>query len=89
MIAVAQSTHQILLSAHGQGLEPQLKFSTTEIELGPVLPYSSGEEVELQVCNPCPFPTEFYSLDFDQQYLEEERVNVFFNCACLLCDISH
>ncbi|XP_053355859.1 hydrocephalus-inducing protein-like [Clarias gariepinus] len=74
MIAVAQSTHQILLSAHGQGLEPQLKFSTTEIELGPVLPYSSGEEVELQVCNPCPFPTEFYSLDFDQQYLEEERI---------------
>ncbi|KAF5907639.1 hydrocephalus-inducing protein, partial [Clarias magur] len=74
MIAVAQSTHQILLLAHGQGLEPQLKFSTTEIELGPVLPYSSGEEVELQVCNPCSFPIEFYSLDFDRQYLEEERI---------------
>ncbi|XP_060779913.1 hydrocephalus-inducing protein homolog [Neoarius graeffei] len=74
VIAVAQSTQKILLLAQGQGLEPKLEFSTSEIELGPVLPYSNGEEVEVLVCNPCPFPIEFYSLDFDRQYLEEERI---------------
>lgn len=76
VVAVAQSTQRILLLAQGQGLEPQLEFSTREIELGPVLPYSNGEEVEVLVHNPCPFPIEFYSLDFDKQYLEEEKVNV-------------
>ncbi|MCJ8733357.1 hypothetical protein PDJAM_G00222410, partial [Pangasius djambal] len=74
VISVAQSTQRILLLVQGQGLEPQLEFSTSEIELGPVLPYSNGEVVEMLVCNPCPFPIEFYSLDFDKQYLEEEKI---------------
>ncbi|XP_047678536.1 hydrocephalus-inducing protein-like isoform X5 [Tachysurus fulvidraco] len=74
VIAVAQSTQRILLLAEGQGLEPQLEFSTSEIELGPVLPYSYGDEVEVLVHNPCPFPIEFYSLEYDSQYLEEERI---------------
>ncbi|KAK2848119.1 hypothetical protein Q7C36_009801 [Tachysurus vachellii] len=74
VIAVAQSTQRILLLAEGQGLEPQLEFSTSEIELGPVLPYSYGDEVEVLVHNPCHFPIEFYSLDYDSQYLEEERI---------------
>lgn len=76
VIAVSQSTHRIVLLAQGQGLEPQLEFSTSEIKLGPVLPYSNGEEVEVLVRNPCPFPIEFYSLDYDRQYLEEESVSV-------------
>ncbi|GAA6074626.1 hydrocephalus-inducing protein homolog isoform X1 [Tachysurus ichikawai] len=74
VIAVAQSTQRILLLAEGQGLEPQLEFSTSEIELGPVLPYSYGDEVEVLVHNPCHFPIEFYSLEYDSQYLEEERI---------------
>lgn len=78
VIAVAQSTQRILLVAQGQGLEPKLEFSTSEVKLGPVLPYSNGEEVEVLVRNPCPFPIEFYSLDFDKQYLEEERVTGFY-----------
>lgn len=81
VIAVAQSTQQILLLAQGLGLEPQLEFSTSEIELGPVLPYSDGEEVEVLVRNPCPFSIEFYSLDFDKQYLEEEKVRKISFCA--------
>ncbi|KAI5620966.1 hydrocephalus-inducing protein-like isoform X1, partial [Silurus asotus] len=74
LIAVAQSTQRILLIAQGQGLEPQLEFSTPKINLGPLLPCSNGEEVEVLVRNPCPFPIEFYSLDFDKQYLEEENI---------------
>lgn len=44
------------------------------LELGPVLPYSSGAEGTVVVKNPCEFPIEFYSLEFDQQYLAEEQV---------------
>lgn len=58
----------------GQGLEPQLEFSPTVLELGPLLPYSCGVEGTVLVRNPCEFPIEFYSLEFDEQYLVEEQV---------------
>ncbi|XP_049339422.1 hydrocephalus-inducing protein homolog isoform X2 [Astyanax mexicanus] len=74
VVAVAQSTQRILLLAQGHGEEPQLEFSTSLLELGPVLPYSAGEEAEVVVRNLCHFPIEFYSLDFDTQYLEEEKI---------------
>lgn len=78
VIAVAQSAQRTQLVAQGQGLEPRLQFSTSEIELDPVLPYSNGQEVEVLVHNPCPFSIEFYSVDFDRQYLEEEMVTVLY-----------
>ncbi|XP_072551301.1 hydrocephalus-inducing protein homolog [Salminus brasiliensis] len=74
VVVVAHSTQRILLLAQGQGEEPQLEFSTSVLELGPVLPYSGGEEAEVVVRNLCLFPIEFYSLDFDNQYLEEEKI---------------
>ncbi|NWZ38115.1 HYDIN protein, partial [Brachypodius atriceps] len=35
---------------------------------------SDGVEATVMVKNPCNFPIEFYSLDFDEQYLEEEKI---------------
>lgn len=54
------------------------------LELGPLLPSSRGAEGTVVVKNPCEFPIEFYSLEFDQQYLAEEQVrgNVWSLCAC-------
>lgn len=60
----------------GQGQEPCLDFSSTLLELGPVLPYSTETEGTVVVKNPCSFPVEFYSLEFDEKYLEEEKVFV-------------
>ncbi|KTG35348.1 hypothetical protein cypCar_00023228 [Cyprinus carpio] len=74
VITVAQSTQKILLLAQGQGEEPQLEFSSLGLDFGSILPYSEGKVVEVVVRNPCPFPIEFYSLDFDKQYLEEEEI---------------
>ncbi|NXY18121.1 HYDIN protein, partial [Atrichornis clamosus] len=37
-------------------------------------PCSSGVDATVVVKNPCEFPIEFYSLDFDRQYLEEEKI---------------
>ncbi|XP_073706753.1 hydrocephalus-inducing protein homolog [Garra rufa] len=74
VITVAQSTQKILLLAQGQGEEPQLEFSSSELDFGSILPFSEGKVAEVVVCNPCPFPIEFYSLDFDKQYLEEEEI---------------
>ncbi|XP_042636791.1 hydrocephalus-inducing protein homolog [Orycteropus afer afer] len=71
---IAQSTQKLALLVQGQGLEPRLEFNPSVLELGPLLPYASGDEVELLVKNPCNFPIEFYSLEFDQQYLIEEKI---------------
>nr|XP_014334844.1 PREDICTED: hydrocephalus-inducing protein homolog [Bos mutus] len=71
---IAQSAQKITLLVEGQGLEPRLEFSPSVLELGPLLPYAAGDEAEVVVKNPCSFPIEFYSLEFDQQYLVEEKI---------------
>ncbi|XP_030060864.1 hydrocephalus-inducing protein homolog [Microcaecilia unicolor] len=74
VLHISQSSQRLTLLVQGQGLEPQLDFSPTMLELGPVLPFSPGDEMELLVKNPCSFPIEFYSLEHDKQYLEEEKI---------------
>ena len=69
-----QSSQRILLLARGQGLEPRLEFARSMVEFGPVLPHSNGDEQDVVVRNPCSFPIEFYNLEFDKIYLEEEKV---------------
>ena len=74
VIRIAQSSSRHVINVNGQGNEPKLEFSSTLIEFGPVLPHSSGDEKEVMVKNPSSFPVEIYSLEFDKQYLEEEKV---------------
>ncbi|XP_072403680.1 hydrocephalus-inducing protein homolog [Chiloscyllium punctatum] len=74
MLNFSQSSNQVLITAIGQGLEPRLEFSTTLLELGPLLPYSTEVEGIVIVKNPCTFPIEFYSVEYDNNYLEEEKV---------------
>ncbi|CAM9162906.1 unnamed protein product [Bubo scandiacus] len=73
-INILQSSQHLQLQVSGRGLEPQLEFSPPVLELGPLLPYSCGAEGTVVVKNPCEFPIEFYSLEFDQQYLAEEQI---------------
>ncbi|XP_059691012.1 hydrocephalus-inducing protein homolog [Gavia stellata] len=73
-VNICQSSQPLQLQVSGQGLEPQLELSPAVLELGAVLPYSRGAEGTVVVKNPCEFPIEFYSLEFDQQYLAEEQI---------------
>ncbi|XP_059682609.1 hydrocephalus-inducing protein homolog [Gavia stellata] len=73
-INICQRTQPLQLLVSGQGLEPQLEFSPAVLDLGAVLPYSRGAAGTVVVKNPCEFPIEFYSLEFDQQYLAEEQI---------------
>ncbi|KAM6253129.1 hydrocephalus-inducing protein homolog [Porphyrio hochstetteri] len=73
-INICQSTQHLQLQVSGSGLEPRLEFSPPVLELGPLLPFSPGVGGKVVVKNPCEFPIEFYSLEFDQQYLLEEQV---------------
>lgn len=76
VVRVADSPLQVFLKAQGQGEEPQLDFCLPVLELGPCLPVSTETEAKVTVRNPCSFPIEFYSLELDTQYLEEEKVTI-------------
>ncbi|XP_064239335.1 hydrocephalus-inducing protein homolog [Aotus nancymaae] len=74
MFQIAQSAQKLTLLVYGQGLEPRLEFSPSVLDLGPLLLCAPGDEAKVIVKNPCDFPIEFYSLEFDQQYLIEEKI---------------
>lgn len=78
------SSNHLSLHLSGQGLEPRLEFSPPALKMGWGLVDSDGVEATVVVKNPCKFPIEFYSLDFDEQYLEEEKVRrqVWSPCTC-------
>ncbi|NXG37545.1 HYDIN protein, partial [Dromaius novaehollandiae] len=73
-VNICKSNQHPELQLSGRGLEPRLEFNPAVLELGPLLPYSDGVQANVVVKNPCEFPIEFYSLDFDQQYLAEELI---------------
>ena len=63
-----------MIAVRGEGSEPKVEFTSSILEFGPILPHSFGDEKEVTVQNPSSFPVEIYSLEFDKQYLEEEKV---------------
>jgi hypothetical protein len=58
----------------GEGISIPLKFEPQVVEINPVLPFSEGGEQIVTIQNPTDFPVEFFSIDFDNQYKEEETV---------------
>ena len=74
-LIISQNSYaNIVLAVEGRGSEPQVVIDKTLVEFAPVMPYSDGSEVEITVTNPTDAPVELYSLEFDKQYLEEEKV---------------
>lgn len=67
--------YDLHLTVTGLGSEPQVEFDRTLVEFESVLPFSSGSLAEVTVTNPTIHPVEFYSLDYDKQYLLEEEVS--------------
>ncbi|XP_016156610.1 PREDICTED: LOW QUALITY PROTEIN: hydrocephalus-inducing protein-like [Ficedula albicollis] len=71
-LSICGSRHHLKLHLSGQGLEARLEITPPEQKMGWLLVDSDEVDATVAVKNPCNFPAEFYSLDFDEQYLEEE-----------------
>ena len=71
---MAQSSQRLMILCKGKGLEPRIDLSKNSLEFEPILPHSIGDEQEVKIFNPCPFPIEIYNLEFDKNYLEEEKI---------------
>ncbi|CAF0787663.1 unnamed protein product [Brachionus calyciflorus] len=73
-IRMAQSSQRLMILCKGKGLEPRIELSKNSLEFEPILPHSGGDEQEVKITNPCAYPIEIYNLEFDKNYLEEERI---------------
>lgn len=73
-IKLSQSSQKVVINANGNGKEPELDFVESLLEFGPTLPHSLGGEKNIIVKNTTCEPIEFYSVEFDPQYMEEEKV---------------
>lgn len=62
------------LNIEGEGVPTPIRFEPSFIEIGPILPFSAGDEKVVTVISSCEIPIELYSLDFDTQYKEEEMM---------------
>ncbi|XP_064242817.1 hydrocephalus-inducing protein-like isoform X2 [Passer domesticus] len=71
---ICGSSNHLKLHLSGQGLQPRLEFRPPALKMGWMLVDSDGVEATVVVKNPCNFPIEFYSLDFDEQCLEGEKI---------------
>ena len=71
---MSQSSQRLMILCKGKGLEPKIEFSKNLLQFDPILPHSAGDEQEVTITNPCPFPIEIYNLEFDKSYLEEEKM---------------
>ena len=61
------------IQCSGSGVELGVQFSKNFLEFGPCLPHSVGDEQEVLITNPTDFPIEIYSVEFDNQYIDEEK----------------
>ena len=61
-----------MLSVVGEGLGVVCKWDTPMMELGPIIPFTDGDERVVTLTNQSEFPVEVYSLDFDGTYKAEE-----------------
>lgn len=74
MVSVAHNPQQTFLTACGHAEEPRLDFCPSLLDVGACLPASTDTEVDVSVRNLSSCPVEFYCLELDKQYLEEEKV---------------
>ncbi|EFJ42226.1 hypothetical protein VOLCADRAFT_67248 [Volvox carteri f. nagariensis] len=64
------------LQCTGRGLTPKVTFNPNFVDCGPILPFFEGQapnEAKVTMSNPCPFPIEVVSLDFDPRYAADEE----------------
>ena len=74
-VTMEDNQKKIELTFNGQGIIPNLQFMPEEMIFDPCLPYDVVYKC-VEVRNNSEFDIEFYSLDFDKQHVDEEKIMV-------------
>jgi len=83
VLTLSQSSARVVLQCRGSGVEPAIEFDRPLVDFSPILPHSQQpDEQQFTIRNLCKFPVEIYNLEFDNVYLEEEKVSFFYTRVC-------
>jgi len=63
-----------IITILGEGTNASIKFDPPHVELGPIFPFAPPEDKIVTAYNLTSSPVEFFSLDFDTLYKDEENV---------------
>ena len=66
-----------MITVRGEGSQLKVEFTSSVLEFASILSHSFGDEKEVTRAKPLSFPVKIYLLEFDNQYLEEEKVITF------------
>jgi adenylate kinase family enzyme len=72
VLSIEDRPEPLTLHLQGRAVDPVLEFSTTAVELGPVLPRSAGARATVHVTNNSSQAVELFSPDYDAQHRQEE-----------------
>ena len=64
---------KFFITAKGQGTSVNLSISRDKLNIGPVLPYDDTIYVPIEITNNSDYNNEFYCLETDKQYTDEDR----------------
>ena len=70
---VNHSSRPITITVQGEGLARDIRFDRTEVELGALLP-GDEKSTTVTMTNESDVSVELYSVDFDDEYIVQERV---------------
>nr|KAJ3422703.1 hypothetical protein HK105_006819 [Polyrhizophydium stewartii] len=73
-IKLSMNPKACMLHLLGRGIRPLITFEPDSIVVGPVLPHSDGVEARFWIQNHIKYPIEVFSIDFDQQFRDEEEI---------------
>ncbi|RYH22951.1 hypothetical protein EON65_18485, partial [archaeon] len=73
-VKVDQNKKSRSIKVYGEGMSLGLKIEPENVHISPVLPLTEGEEQVVTVQNTSDYPLEFFSVDFDTKYKEEEAI---------------
>jgi len=72
-IRLASRFQPLALPCEGRGHEPRIELSNMYMQFDPTPP-NTWTERQLTISNPCHYPIEVFSVNYDKQHLEEEKV---------------
>lgn len=91
-LLLQESKTYLSITCQGVGLKPHLIVQPRKVKFKPLLPNGETDEQTVIIKNPCPFPVEFYSLDFDEVHTKAGLYYQFHNILvskqeehCLTC----
>ncbi|EKX37002.1 hypothetical protein GUITHDRAFT_78541 [Guillardia theta CCMP2712] len=73
-LKVAQNPNKHVIRLLGQSDSLRLRFDPPSLDLEPIHPHVMETEKRVRVYNDCETSIEFFSLDFNEQYLQEEEL---------------